>query len=143
MKRGFRGFAGRSLGTETVLVAVLFLLFPSSVSILCIAPGSHIAIEDINAKCCASARILDPEATYAHNELSLTGNCGNCTDLFLTPYWREAIPKSHCDAASSSQAGECLGNQLPVELSLSQFRQDAIRSIDGLNLSSSFLPLRC
>jgi hypothetical protein len=144
MKRGFRGFAGRFWGTEIVLVAVSFLvLFPSSASILCIAPGSHIAIESINAKCCASDRVLDPAATHAHNELGLTGNCGNCTDLFLAPYGREAIPKSHCDAASSSQADEFLGNQPPVELSLSQFRPGAIRSIGGPNPFSSSLPLRC
>jgi hypothetical protein len=144
MKRGFRGFAGRFWGKEIVLAAVSFLvLFPSSASILCIAPGSHIAIESINAKCCASDRVLEPEATLAHNELGLTGNCGNCTDLFLTPYGREAIPKSHCDAASSAQAGELLGNQPPVELTLSQFRPGAIRSMGGPNPFSSSLPLRC
>ena len=144
MKRGFRRFAERSLGTEVVLAAVLCLLmFPSSVSLLCIAPGSHVAIENINAKCCASARFPSPAALRARNELGLTGNCGNCTDLFMTPYGREAIPKSHCAAASSSQAGEFLGNQLPVELSPSQFRQGAITSIDGITPFCSSLPLRC
>jgi hypothetical protein len=144
MKRGFRGFGGRSLGAEVVLVAVLLLLlFPNSTSVLCIASGSHIAIEDINENCCASTIIPDQAVSHAQSELGLTGNCGDCTDVFMTLFGREAIPKSHCYAACSSQVGECLRNQLPAELSLSQFHQHAIGSIDRLNPSSSSLPLRC
>jgi hypothetical protein len=144
MKCGLRGFAGRSWGAEGVLVVALFLLLsPSSTYMLCIAPGAHIAIEDINAKCCASARIPCPSAAHAHNELGLTGNCGNCIDVFITLYGRKAIPKSLSYAASSSQAGEFLENHPPVELSLSQFRRGATSFIDRLDPFSSSLPLRC
>ena len=145
MKRSFSGFAGRFGGTEIVRVAVLFLLlFPGSASILCIAPGSHIAIESINAQCCESDSVLAPDATHAHNEIGLTGKCGNCTDLFMTPYGREAIPKSQGDAANASQAGEFPGDRLPPEPSISGFRQSDIgSSSDGIKSLSSFLPLRC
>lgn len=144
MNGGFRGFARRFMSPEVVLVAILFLMFPNSTSVLCIAPGSHIAIENINAECCASARILDAAAERAHNELGWTDNCGNCTDLLLTPYGWEAIPKSHGDAASSSRAGDFLETQPPVELSLSPFPRGASNSIiDGPNPFSSSLPLRC
>jgi hypothetical protein len=142
MKRDVKRFTGRLASAEAVFIAILFLFLPSSASMLCIAPGSHIAIEDINAECCDSVCLAAPVEEQVHDRLSVPNICGNCTDLYIFLNGREAIPKSHINTASMRQV-EFLGNQLPADPILSLFWQNIVCDINTANTASSSVPLRC
>jgi hypothetical protein len=141
MKRYGKGFAGRLANIAAICITTFFLLFPSSTSVLCIAPDSHIAIEDIHAECCVSVHLAAPDEKQGRDRLSASNICGNCTDLFIFLYGREANRKSQI-AAASSQHVELFGNQLPADLTCSLLRQSNICDINTATPASS-VPLRC
>jgi hypothetical protein len=125
-----------------MLVAALSILAPSSGSVLCIAPGSHIAIEDINAECCASAHSPAMDA-HGRDQISATIGCVNCTDFALTPFEREAIQKPQFEIQGTAQTNEFAGSKVPAEFSPSLFRQGPDHNTDLLIADSSSVPLRC
>ena len=143
MKRDNREWAGRFRGYAAAFVAVIMLLFPGSASVLCIAPGGHIAIEDINATCCKTSGIIAPDACQPDNGFSAAGGCQNCTDLFIAPDWQMAISKSSPDAATNLVADECPANRFGAGASLPLFRLGAIAKLDAPNPVAESVPLRC
>jgi hypothetical protein len=130
-------------GNAAALVFAVLLLFPSSASVLCIAPGNHISIEDINAPCCASSSISAQSGRQTNSGFNGLVNCQNCTDFFLTPNGREVIPPSNNLAASRQIADACLENLLSKDVPVSLFRSGSIGIVDAPIPICSSVPLRC
>jgi hypothetical protein len=143
MKCDFRKLGGQCKSNAAVFIAVILLLCPGSASVLCIAPGGHIAIEDINALCCASSGISTSTVYQPDNGFNALANCQNCTDFFITPNGREAVFESHDHAAASPFADESLQNRLSADTSLWLLQSGAIKYIDAPVPISSAVPLRC
>ena len=145
MKRGHARAATGSVGCQMALISILFLLVPGSFSVLCIAPGSHIAIENINAACCRASHDRDFVTSHEQLELRMTGDCANCIDLFLTQSGPEAIRQPHSDnfriiSAEDNESSVC--NLLTIYSDPLLFRRDSDRD-KRTNHISSFAPLRC
>ena len=64
---GFSYELVRFSGNGVVTVIVLLLLLPKTPSILCIAPGTHIAVESMYALCCS-------KPTISHQSVNPHGN---------------------------------------------------------------------
>jgi hypothetical protein len=132
-----------SSGNGTLLMATLLLMFPSSASMLCIAPGGHVAIEDINALCCAPFSASAPDESHGINSFGSPDKCSNCTDIFLTPNGRAPASKSYRSAAAGYHAGECLGNQLSAVTCFSQCLPDIPYSyVDTSPPMTALIPMR-
>jgi len=136
LHNGFRG-------TAVAFITIIFLFFPCSSYILCIAPGDHIEIEDINATCCPPSDISIPDGYHSNNRFNPSGNCQNCTDYFITANRREAVLKSCDHTATNPFAEECLENQLSANIPLSPCRPSVFNNINTSILVSSSIPLRC
>jgi hypothetical protein len=124
-------------------VAVILLFCPNSTSILCMAPGGHIAIENINALCCASSDISTPNECQPDNELGSPVNGKNCTDLLMASDGRAVRIESYSNAAAGSLTEECLGNHLAVNTSLRLRRWSAAINSNASIPVSSAVPMRC
>ncbi len=96
----------------TAVAALVFLLFPSSASVLCIGPGGHAAIEDIGSACCAGSVSAVRGDLRPHNGLAAAGDCHNCTDIFLTPNGRGGTMNSRSDFAPTSAFGAIPGTHI-------------------------------
>ncbi len=143
MKRGFRGLAGKK-GTNALGILVLaLLLFPSSSSVLCIAPGNHVAIEDINALCCAASAFSVPRSNQPNLGWDGQDSCNNCTDLFLAWDGNGALPQSGKFVTSAQVDAECPDTCLPADNSASVFPSRATGSTDSPIPASNSVPLRC
>lgn len=57
---------------------------PGLITVLCISPDGHAAVEDLNALCCRSGKLSGltsgPRSSTA-SHFSQSGSCGNCTDV--------------------------------------------------------------
>lgn len=126
-----------------VVLATVAMLFPGYSSVICIAPGSHIAIENFNAECCASSHISSPARNRPDNGFAAAGDCRNCTDLFITPNGRSAVTESFDNASAGAPAEECFGNHLSAIASFGLSPQSAFSDIDVPAPISSSVPLRC
>jgi hypothetical protein len=135
--------AGRSKAHILTVAATILLLFPNSASVLCIAPGGHVAIEDINSSCCASPHVVGPLPQRKDSRFNTAVSCDDCTDLFLTPNGRGAIPESYFGIVPGFPAGEYLGNHGSVDIAFSIIRQGIVGRIAASKTSWSPLPLRC
>jgi len=124
-----------------IMILALLLLFPSSASVLCIEPGGHIAIEDVNAACCASSRVHSATRTQSGEELNPAGNCGHCTDLFITPYGRGAVLESCSFVAGHWPALASSSNYIPPMAPI--LVQRGTCRIPTQTCASSSAPLRC
>lgn len=143
MKRPFKGLSG-SLGFDvTVGLGIILLLLPVSTSVLCIGPGGHIEIEDINAACCASPGINHRSEQQPDNGLSAVGDCINCTDFFLAPNERGARLESYATVVPNPLTDACLSIPIPATLSSSIHRSRMINEIDLPITLTAFAPLRC
>jgi hypothetical protein len=118
------------------------MLFPSSPTVLCVAPGGHIEIEDMDAPCCAHSGISAPAACQPGSGFNGPNCCHNCTDYFMTPNGPGAISESY-DAVAIPFVGECLETHISTEISLSLCRSDALTNIAATIAVSSSVPLRC
>ena len=143
MKRPFKGLSGSLSFDVTVGIAIILLLLPVSTSVLCIGPGGHIEIEDINATCCASSDSHDRSEQRPDSGLAAVGNCINCTDLFLTPNERGARLESYANVVPDLLAAACLRNHIPATISSSNHRARMINEIDVPSGLTAFAPLRC
>jgi hypothetical protein len=143
MKRNIRGLPDSLSFDITVGLAIILLLFPVSASVLCIGPGGHIEIEDINATCCASSGINTRSEQQPDNGLTAVGDCINCTDFFLTPNQRGALLESYATIVPDSLADACLRNHIPATISASIHRSRMINEIDVPSTLAAFAPLRC
>ncbi len=143
MKRSFKGLPGSLSFDVTVGLAIILLLFPVSASVLCIGPGGHIEIEEINAMCCASSGINNRSEQHPDNGLTAVGDCLNCTDYFLAPKERGALLESYATIVPDSLADAYLSPQIPATLSSSNHRSRMINDIDVPSTLAAFAPLRC
>ncbi len=141
MKGGFRERAARFSGRGMVIVSFAVLLFPSLPSVLCIAPGSHVAIEIMNAPCCSRSAVSSPYVNPADGGIAPAGDCRNCTDLLIMPNGRGVRLDSFSSAAPGQSVPAAQQNSLSPDDSYSVHR---------LNLKSAmifsalpFLSLRC
>jgi hypothetical protein len=143
MKRSFKSLPDSLSLDVTVGLAIILLLLPVSASVLCIGPGGHIEIEDINATCCASSDIHNRSEQQPDNGLTAVGDCINCTDFFLTPNERGALLESYANVVPDSLADACLRNHIPATISSSIHRSRMINEIDVPSTLTAFAPLRC
>jgi hypothetical protein len=115
-----------SSGSGFVLIAALLLVFPGSASVLCVAPGGHVAIEDINALCCIPSNVSIPDGGHKDSGFGSPDRCGGCTDIFLTPNGRTQTSNSYGSAAAIAHADDCLGNLFSAATCLYQCLPDLI-----------------
>jgi hypothetical protein len=135
--------AGRFGGVVAVFIAAAVLLFPSTPTVLCVAPGGHVEIEDMDAPCCMNSGVSAPVGVQPDNGINAPGYCHNCTDYFLTPNGRGATSASNAHSVAASLAGECLENHISTESSPPLCRSDALARITETIPISPSAPLRC
>jgi hypothetical protein len=104
VKGGNQDLEGRFWSNAKAVLASIVLFFPNSLSVLCIGPNGHVAVEDMNAGCCAPSAVSVSGEVLARNALAAEETCGNCRDLFLTPNGRVAVVVSRAGAAADPQA---------------------------------------
>ena len=107
MKGGFRELIKRFNRYVMEFVFVILLLIPNSTSLLCVAAGGHIAIENIGANCCAAFDISPRAEGQPDNGFNAAGDCHNCIDFFIASYVQVVASKSYSHAAASPFADEC------------------------------------
>jgi hypothetical protein len=124
-----------------VLITSLLLMFPASASVICIAPGDHVAIESLNALCCGSSGISTQDHHRPGEEPVIAGDCRNCTDLLISLNECGAVPKSH-GLSIRSLADESPETCLSV-IASQLFAQKALSGVIALPAASYSVPLRC
>ena len=142
MKRNSKELPDQFRGDATVILSILLLLFPVSASVLCIAPD-HIAVEDINARCCSSSGINDRGENQRDNEFAAAEDCHNCTDLLLSPNKRGAVLESYANVVPNSPADAYLGNRIQADISSLPHRSGTIRTNATPIPIAASVPLRC
>ncbi len=139
MKGNKTGLFGRLNGNVFILLSSILLMSPvSSSSVLCIAPD-HVAIEDLDAGCCASPAIAAKENRHSDGFDTAT-RCRNCTDLFITPNERGPI-RDFLVVAMGSAADDCFRDPLWVITSSHLVLQRSLN--DGVAPKSASVPIRC
>ncbi len=134
----------RRFCTRAALALVgIALLSPGSVSVLCIAPGGHVAMEELNAACCAQAAISVSGWSQPGNGFTSSGGCRNCTDVFLAEITRGAVPESQRTAAPDSAADSCLEHQLASDTLFPSSRPAMAAGIEASFAAVLSVPLRC
>jgi hypothetical protein len=125
-----------------VLLASLLLMFPASASVICIAPGDHVAIESLNALCCSSSGISTQDHHRPGDEPEIAGDCRSCTDLLISLNECGAVPKSYELHIGGSLADESPETCLSV-IASQLFAKNALNDVIALPAASYSLPLRC
>jgi hypothetical protein len=141
MKQDNRKLMARLSNKAIALLSVILLISPASTSVLCIAPGRHVAIEDVNAPCCTSPAFSARVGRHPSSMSVGDQDCRNCTDISQAE--RGAIPESHFCAATGSTADECFGDRLSAIISSRLFLPSAFIGVDVSPPGSSSVPLRC
>ena len=142
MKHDAKGLAARIIGDAVILLSAFSLLFPISASVLCIAPGSHVAIEELNAGCCASSAVSTRKDHHPGNGLNAANDCRNCTDILISLNEPGPIPESY-GAAAGPLTNDCFEDSLLLITASHLFRQSALNAVDTSPPASSSVPLRC
>ena len=143
MNRDFGRFAGLTKSSALWLFLTVLLLFPGSSSVLCVAPGNHIAIEDINALCCVSSAISLPSGAQPGSGFSEPDSCRNCTDLFMDWNGSGAPAQSGNLNIPSPFDAECVESCLPADIPLLQSESNSLTSAPTPIPVCSSVPLRC
>jgi hypothetical protein len=143
MKSDFGKLRKQFRHNMTVFVFVILLLIPGSTSLVCIAPGGHIAIESIGATCCASLEVSTPIEGQSGNGFNAAGDCHNCTDFFITSHVLAAASESDGNAAASPSSDKCSKNQSSIDVSPSLFQSAGSTNNDMPIPLSSSAPMRC
>ena len=133
--------SGRFGQYATILLTAIALLSPGYSSVLCIAPGGHISIEELNAACCADSHISSAFEGRPENGYAAAGECRNCTDLLLSNDLG-AITGSSRNAVSDTP-GEAFGNHGSAIESFGAFRESASARVMLTVPISPSVPLRC
>jgi hypothetical protein len=129
----------KRFGTIATLLAVIAIIRPASASVLCIAPGGHVAIEDADAGCCASPGLHSPVKSRIADETGPEG-CGCCTDFVISPNGKAAVAPS----GSYFAAPACLPGTSPGEDDTVAAVVRSMVSLGGLiPVSPPSAPLRC
>ena len=143
MRKVFGGFAWQVTSNALAFFAMMVLLLPSSPSVLCIAPGSHIAVEDINALCCVSSAISPLSDIQPNSAFDKPGNCRNCTDIPLASNGNGVLSPSGSSAMANPLDAEFLDTTHTADLSASLNRSGQIGSPDAPVPIYPSIPLRC
>jgi len=143
MNRDFGRFAGLTKSSALWLFLTVLLLFSGSSSVLCIAPGNHVAIENINALCCVSSGIFLPSGAQPGSGFSEPGSCHSCTDLFLVSNGRGVPAQSGNLIIASPFDAECVETCLPADIPLLLSGSAGIGSAPTPIPVCSSIPLRC
>jgi hypothetical protein len=143
MKRNPKSLPGRCKCHAMAVLAIIPLLFPVSASVLCIAPGGHIAVEDINTACCLFSGINDRDMNRPDNGFDTVEDCINCTDFFFTPN-RQGVVLESCDnVVPNSLADACLRNRIQANTFPSLHQSTMINKMDAPSTLAASVPLRC
>jgi hypothetical protein len=132
----------KSAGCSEIALFVILVtaLLPSPALKICIAPGDHIALENVDSECCGFHGVPCPLEPHTQNLGELTGDCGDCTDIMLAFGQHELIQKSQI--ANGLPAVENPDVLPPADLFSSSLRQNKA-SGEVQNPNSSSLPLLC
>jgi hypothetical protein len=141
MKSAVGRLAGKSGCIALGMLVIALLLFPGSPSVLCISPGNHVAIEDVNALCCASFAFSSESGSRLVDGFEKTCGCNNCTDLFLGTNESGALLKSGKFTTRVQMDAACLGTCLSADGPSAPLQAPKMWSADLPNPASA--PLRC
>jgi hypothetical protein len=141
MKDRVGRLAYQALGRIFVLIAAIALIPPVTPSVLCIAPGSHVAIEELDAGCCASPDVFRHMHGQVEDALGATGACRDCIDYLISPTVSGPIPESPLDV-HRILAAECVSLYLPIPSSCMPL-EDAPTGIAASAPHDFAGPLRC
>ena len=143
MRRDARNVPGMLRRDAATVLAIVWLLFPGPVSVLCIAPGGHVAVESINSACCASSVTNLPGENQADNGFAPARGCHDCTDLLLAPHEGETVPRRCDDAALRFPAAAQLRHHIPADASIAPDRAATIGESHRPIPIVEPIPLRC
>ena len=129
-----------SSGITFLIITMVAILLPNPKAKLCITPGSHIAIEEMDSECCEPHGVSVPAILQSQSRMAATGSCGNCIDLMIEFFGPETVPASPCPTGIPSC--ESLRVLATAESSASTLRQ-RIAGNETLNTAFSSLPLLC
>ncbi|NLV29741.1 MAG: hypothetical protein GXY47_01190 [Acidobacteria bacterium] len=137
------GVSGIGSGGRLLLVVTALLLaLPTSFAVLCIAPGSHIAMEKPGEECCASGEHAQAGALFpGGGSPSAVGRPG-CTDLYLLTGEPGRIERPGAPAALAAFAAEAALVPPPAAPGGGR-RLPAPPDAPGLSCPPSALPLLC
>ena len=130
------------IGKIAVLLCAVSLLIPSSVCVLCKAPD-HVAIEDLNAECCAPSETLTQTDPFPGSGFDMADNCRDCTDLLISLDERGVNSKANDETGNRSFLGECFGDRVQTGAYLYRLRQNTPDVPNASPPVSSMMPLRC
>jgi hypothetical protein len=125
------------------LIAALMLTTPISVSVLCISPDGHIAIESLNADCCISAEILAYQGHSQNDAICAHDECLNCTDLPLFSNESGTIQRSYSFSVAGASAYESCQKQPEANAASRSLLRNEYAGFLISPAASSAVPLRC
>ncbi len=132
-------------GRVILCLAGVLLLFPSSASVLCISPGGHVAVKDINAICCTHSSLFASTSLPSNQGFGPESECQDCQDIFMTPSARSGLSnsKSNSNPFAGPLTNDCPSVHLPAAESHSTVRVGAVNQLEGPVPDSSSVPMRC
>lgn len=133
----------KSTGALSMAVAAILLvamMLPDPAARLCIAPGSHIAIEKMDSNCCGSPEISLTAEMDCRDRLETAGDCGRCTDLPILSFGPETIRTSR--AATGIPAFENPGLLAAADFPTLLSARDGLVYV-ALDQVSCSVPLLC
>ncbi len=137
-----RGFSMQLLSKMIALIAALSLAPPVMPSVLCVAPGSHVAIEELDAGCCASSSTSTRGHGQTEDMLGTADDCEDCTDYLISALAEGRIPESAM-AAGYSITAEC-GSLQPPAIPVPPPSSEIVPpNLGASNLLHFSIPLRC
>jgi hypothetical protein len=140
---GFSYELVRFSGNGVVTVIVLLLLLPKTPSMLCIAPGTHIAVESMYALCCSKPTISHQSVNPHGNGFVAVEDCLNCTDFFIESDARSAALDSFRCIAPEQSSSATRENCIPANaLPLIHRSSSSWNTSEGCSIASPS-PLRC
>ena len=142
MKKALGWLLRRTAGKTIAFAAAIAMMPPVSACVLCVAPGSHIAIEEFNSGCCQSSKLTAQSRCLPNGCLDPAEDCGNCTDFLLSTEEGGRIPESTGNTANAP-AAECFGIFRLWIPSGSILPHGALYGLAALRSTSASLPLRC
>lgn len=143
MKRNIQGLIRRPNRKAISLIAAIMMALPISASVLCISPGGHVAIENLNAHCCASLEISGREKPLSNNVIGMDTECLNCTDLFILSNEPGTIRRCYDFSASGAFADESSRKLLEIFAASRSLPQKEYAEFLLSPPASSVVPLRC
>ena len=125
------------------LIAAIMLVLPISASVLCISPDGHVAIESLDADCCASGNIPAREIPSPYTAVRSHDECLNCTDLFILSNELATVQRCYDFSAAGAFAdGSCQMFPEAIAASLSLPQKEYPRPLISPPAASA-VPLRC